>query len=740
MRNRLPGFLAIFTLGLPTFLAVNASAAEVKITRISDPAAFEVSGGSGAQAWHIRYNLYGIGTPFPNGPGPTVLSAEGPESIAFFTHQNWLRRVDVEKGIVTGRWHFPEERIRHLAWKNDHLEVQVEGRLVGTFLKTIDFYPDKPQIPYWPSSFILSNSTPQLETYCCQTAVNTSQANQWRAEAENAVQRDPLTPWFRIQLAHIYKALGRPEAADLFRQAIRLDSEDYSELLRISATLDDDDLPELAREAFERGYAEYWKRGMDPRLNSALLNALILYTGPRRISETLRPELIDRRYRIAPWVEYAGYAWESYASFLESTGKSQEATLWRGRAMEARQNSLFIFSRTLMREYETIYALVPAAYLAAVLFIVALYLRYRPERRLHARAQQAGFIRRFSFFNVEYWSRSDRIAFFLIGVAGWLTLGAAGAITQIRVRVYSMPLSVGAGSLAGPVTTSYIEKNLPPSPERDLLLATGYQQEGQTDKAEQLYNGPVLGFAEGWNNRGALFQESGRTSEARAAFGQALSLDPNMPEARWNSEHKSVNFWTEMHQKYVPDRPMIAPPSREHFLRAVGLGSPYQLALQALGGPFTGYGIGERGDFGESRMLRFVIPRPFSVAFVLTLAQVIAAVLILLIVPYRDVTQPAFESQTLVEYVLPGTASQWRQFGGIVLLVWAALLLQWLTSRANIATFAFGGFPNIQRAFSVPVTSQPSDVFQSNAPYMLAGLVLLYVLNTVLILRSRRQP
>jgi hypothetical protein len=56
-----------------------------------------------------------------------------------------------------------------------------------------------------------------------------------------------------------------------------------------------------------------------------------------------------------------------------------------------------------------------------------------------------------------------------------------------------------------------------------------------------------------------------------------------------------------------------------------------------------------------------------------------------------------------------------------------------------VGTATFGGFPNIQRGFGVPAAPQPANVFQQNALYILAGLALLYVINAVLIRRSRRQ-
>jgi tetratricopeptide (TPR) repeat protein len=387
-------------------------------------------------------------------------------------------------------------------------------------------------------------------------------------------------------------------------------------------------------------------------------------------------------------------------------------------------------NRTVMRWYEAAFALVPAVHLAAVLFIVCLFLRYLPERRLQARAQQTGLARAFSLFNFEYWSRSDRVAFFMICIVSWLALGAAGAMTEALVHQASIPLSVGMGSFGGPATIWYFENRLADRPERDLLLAMAYQHEGENGKAEQLYR-KLSGFAESWNNLGVLFQASGKTAEARQAYEEAVRLDPNMPDARWNLEHKPNDFWTGMHQKYIPGRGMVAPPSREHFMTAFGVGSPIQFGLQALGGAFTGYAMLRANA-------RFVIPRPFEAAFILTLAEIAIGFLLLFVLPYRDVTQPAYGFHRVIEYLLPGISPQWRQWGGIVLVAWAAFLVQWIASLAGLGTAAFGGFPNIQRAFGVPSPDPPSNVFQLNAPYMVGGLVLLYAINAILIARARR--
>jgi len=134
----------------------------------SAPSGERISGGSGDRAWHIQYGTNGSGVRVAPGrlPGPGVLSLSGPGEIAFFTHDNWLRRIDVDKGMVTGRWHFPGVRITALTWKGDHIQVQVDDyRFAGeSFSRTIDFNPGNPQIPSWPTGSIAPASAADLST------------------------------------------------------------------------------------------------------------------------------------------------------------------------------------------------------------------------------------------------------------------------------------------------------------------------------------------------------------------------------------------------------------------------------------------------------------------------------------------------------------------------------------------------------------------------------------------------
>src|SRR5438552_5518584 len=263
--KRLPEFLAIAGIVLTVFLAVPAHAAEVQVRNVGRTL-IEVTGGSGGAAWHIQY-----GDALPSIRGPfKVLTAEGPGSTAYFSHASWLRRVDVEKGIVTGRWHFPCAYIANLQVKADGMEVEVETPSPSNelFRRIIKFDPVAPSIPFWlpgPQYFdvgMQEAGAPMVNSAGSSSFVEF--ARQRLPEVENAARRDPLSPWLLAELGRLYRAVGRSEADAMFAAAVKVEPADFTELLPLSVFLDNLNEPAAAGTAFERGYEDYWKRGNDP--------------------------------------------------------------------------------------------------------------------------------------------------------------------------------------------------------------------------------------------------------------------------------------------------------------------------------------------------------------------------------------------------------------------------------------------------------------------------------------------
>jgi tetratricopeptide (TPR) repeat protein len=527
----------------------------------------------------------------------------GQGNRAWFSHGGWLRLIDTEKGVVIGRWHFPGQ-IAGLTPEGTRVQVEteeqtgIEKQVLG---RKLELDPSAPQIPYWPTNNLWLYRVPQREAKLLppfwaptKGKVTAEEAKKLVPELEEDVRRDPLTPWFRVALAKALRDLGDPRATAVFGQAIETPATDFTELLPISGYLDSIAENELARAAFERGYQDFWQRGNDPRVLWALIYILVLYQRQRgggwgNPATPHGRESIERTYRVVPYGEAAELAWRVYADYLSAHGSTQEAQLWRARAADAEENGFASYFRSSgLAAVDPALLLALGSALAAVLYALVLYARYSPQSRLDlaSHKQATGISRVAAIFNAHYWSRQERIAFFTIVLVGWFSIGLVGQYVAAILRRASLPISAVAGTYAGPITIDCFEHHLPPTPERDLLLAIAYQQDGQLEKAERFYRN-LPQFAEGWNNLGVILKEAGKDQEARAAFEKALALDPKMAEAALNLGRPPSDFWTEQHQKYLPGRPMIAPPRGPEFDAALLGGSPARVYLKALAGPFS---------------------------------------------------------------------------------------------------------------------------------------------------------
>jgi len=164
------------------------------------------------------------------------------------------------------------------------------------------------------------------------------------------------------------------------------------------------------------------------------------------------------------------------------------------------------------------------------------------------------------------------------------------------------------------------------------LLAIAHQQSGELEQAERLYRS-LPDLSESWNNLGVILKNGGKDQEARQAFDRALQLDPGLAEAALNVGRPPAGLWTELHQQYLPGRPMMAPPRRTQVLRAyvgMSLGSLY---LRAWAGPFV------RGV----RLLDiFFLPAPLAAAaraaVIVTVVLLLLAIVLMFLIPSREVT------------------------------------------------------------------------------------------------------
>jgi tetratricopeptide (TPR) repeat protein len=748
-RRRLPVILAV---AVAVFWAVAAQAGpDGRLQRVSDMLV-EITG----PGWRLQFGL----DPFAELPlhEPILLPIGGDR--AYYSAGGWLRLIDTRKGQVLNRWHFPAD-ITRLAPVGEKLQVDVQDQrgYSQTFSRTLLFDPQAPVIPYWPPNWVrfyhfsraesrgpLDSSMALKATVVGNLVVRGDTlapevARRALPGIEEAVRRDPGTPWLRVWFAKLLRDAGDPRAAAEFLAAIRVPTTDFTELLPISAYLDHIGETEAAREAFDSGYRDFLEKKNDPRLVVMLIDRLFLFPSysHAKLSPAQLREAMERNYLVAPNCEGARYAWQIYAVSLEKAGDAEQARLWRARAKEASQYPPFFEIPQLYRVLDVCVLVMFSSVFAVLLHFLVLYFRYRPQSRLDSAARKRTGRRGFALFRLEYWSRRQRVAFLILILVAWYAVGLAGGITAGILKGAAAPLSMGAGSLAGPVNIDYLEDQLAATPQRDLLLALAYQQDGQKEKAERLYRG-LPQFAESWNNLGVLLKEEGRQQEARQAFERALQIAPDLAEAALNlgspaGAPRSTS--TELHQKYLPGRPMLAPPRGTTLLEALLGSSMARAYLRALAGPLGGWGwsLGGLGTFLSG------VSMGAGGAFIPVAALLFALVLVFLI-PSREVTQPAGRMHWIAETLFPGTSPWWHVFGGVALLTWVYLVVQLVAIvRIGTAYFVSGiAIPNLSRSYGVPEASM-REIYRLvlNPPWEWIYLapVVLFAVNLLIVLRGR---
>jgi tetratricopeptide (TPR) repeat protein len=727
---------------LATFLADPLSAGEARLNKVS-PTLMEITGGSGTNAWRI---------PFGTRPALQLktLLVNLPDDRAWFSHAGWLRLLDTKKGAAIGRWHFPGE-ITDLAPAGNRVEVTVEIN-EGTkrlYHYKVMFDSHAPQIHFYQTGYLFLVRTPNYEAgtgdrpWGPGVSLTAEVAREAIPELEEALRRDP-TASRRFHLAWTLKAAGDRRAAQMFLEAARTPGADFTELLPLSDTLERSGEVEAAREAFELGYRDFWQKGNDPRLVLALIARLVLYNTSwewDKFTPEHRMELVERLYRLAPNVEAAPFGWRLHADYFEKNGPPETARLWRARELDARDGTgLFFHPEVLLAADMGILAVVGAV-LAGLLYVVVLFRRYRPQRAFNvaARKRQPDTPRVMHFFGLEYWSRADRLGFLLIALTGWYAAGIVSVGTTGLLRFAAAPLGTANGSYAGPATKAYFER-LPATPERDLLLAIAHQHSREPADAERLYRS-VPQFAEAWNNLGVILKQAGKEPEARQAFEHSLQLNPNLAEAAYNLGRGTPSLWTELHEKYLPSQPMVAPPQHGRIVRAFLGGSPTGLLFNALAGPFGGrfreWRLAELFDVGPARTPTIVL------AALLTLA-VVGALSLVFLVPVREVSQAPGRGHIAWQVLFPGTAPVWRFFGGLVLVAWCyffwqAVLLAW---KGTPRLIGFLGMPNLKINFGVPgpwSDEVMKELVNPGWTWMAAAPLILFVVNFFLVWRARQR-
>jgi tetratricopeptide (TPR) repeat protein len=741
-RRALPALLAV----LAGLWALPARAVEVRLLRPT-PDRIEIVGPN----WVLRYGSI---------EHYQALLVMVSASRAYFSHGHWLRLIDTEKGVVIGRWRFPAT-ISEITQEKEGQRVRVTMlHNPGTkeFKLTEDFDPAAPEISYWPTEDMRLHRLPRVErgalapkTTKEARAAKSPEARAELAALEEAVRRDPLSPWLRVLLGQQLLDMNDPRAEQVLRDAVTAGPADFTELFPLYSHLYSLRMKGPARAALERGLRDFYARGHDPRLYVALLDRLVLGLYgivEMKPDEDERREIIENLYRIAPYIEAGELAWALHAEHFRQAGQTELADLWAARAQDAAEHSSHLLNIRYLARVDDLWVAVLASGAAIFIFVVAQLLRYRPQRRLDAAARKSqANSRQFVTWltaGCAYWSRRERLAFFVLVCAGWYATGTLVGREVTMLRYFGLPLGFASGSMAGPSSLWVIENRFPRTPaERDFLRAYSLQQSNQPQRAEPIYRS-VPQFAESWNNLGVILKNAGKEDEAKKAFARALELDPSLYEANFNLGRPVNNFWVEQHQKYLPGQPMIAAPRRDLLLRAFERGSNATRRLRALAGPFNEWGTWQQigSIFGRS-VPEDLLQTAVVLASLLHIPAMLLAIAALFVVASREVTQGPPRGFFLAELALPGLAPSWSLAGGVALAAWlgyvyaAVTTLKFQTARVFLSAL----LPSTSKNFAISEKFSEEMIHRLLGPgwmWILPPLMAIFALNLFLVFRQRR--
>ncbi len=590
----------------------------------------------------------------------------------------------------------------------------------------VTFDEDSPRVPAWGwnalllsrvagSEPVVGESLHYTDVVKCDTVKNRI------GEMEEMIRRDPLSPWFRFARAKFLAVCNDAQAHAAFADIFLVAHPDFHDFLLLAGELDGAGEPELASKAFEVGYANFLEQGFDPRMVYALISRLVLYRAPSQLARdranlpgwsAQQENEVERLYRLAPYVEGSRLAWEALAIHAPP----DQAAIWKRRAADA-QASAFMDRYPLMRLLDICLYVLAGGGLAVYLYIFLMYGFYwRRYRELEKQMGAKPWWRSLSWLALPYWSRSQRWGFLLLVLVVWIAGGLGTLLLEIESRVASAPVSMFSGTIADPASRAYLDK-LPFTTARDLLQAVALQQNGDNAPAESLYRS-LPQFPEAWNNLGVLLKNSGKDSEARQAFETALRLDPALHEAALNAGQPPADFWTEQYHK-IFSRPMLAPPSAAHVLRAFA-GPRRHMLLTVLKGPdpMMEEPILER-PADSLTLQRILIYMPLALAVVLVMSRP---------KPLPETTASPFK---LAECLLVGTSARWGWLGPLMLGVWTAMILILITRGTLVVEDI--AIPNWTRAFGLP-TAWFSGPPKLSAAWIYIPPAVLFLLNLVVVL------
>lgn len=598
--------------------------------------------------------------------------------FSYYAYQCYLVEVDPFAGRVRRRITFPG-RISELERREQSLVVMVELPFGKAFRREPFVYTpgstpptalpideDAIRAPMLDAHrivphFDIRGFTPEYKRTAAQMAIQ-------EGVYDLAFKVNPTNPWFMFDKGVVLRHLERfEEARAAFRAAIAVEGAPPFDYLRMSALLAK--LGEAAESdlAFERGYAEFVRAGLEPELIFSQRAFARYYAvespgfgGPTAHAEAVEAarragdldrviSLMERVWRLAPRCEQVGIGFAGLAELLQEHGRSAEAALWFARSREAARSEGPVGSRQGM------YA--SAACLAALaIILISIAAKYFPLQR-QALVPLGGWAaswrwpkERFSKSCLAYATRMEVAGVLLVAVAGFASayFVVRGEWTTLRLRI--LPEEFKTGSLGHPNVLSLFETDK--SPAGKLLYGIARQQAGQIEKAEEVYKS-LLGeepkiAAIAANNLGVMF-----VSQDEARFREALTKAPSLAEARYNVGEPVDSVRVSRWRKYKPEARLIALPDASILARAFS-----SVRIEGQDEPTP---TAEQANYRLFWALTWV-------------CLIVSALVALLSIPFllirQNVERPRYGAMGALAYVVPGTSARLAPVGGLMLVGW----------------------------------------------------------------------
>ena len=540
--------------------------------------------------------------------------------------------------------------------------------------------------------------------------------------------RDATNPFTLIFKGAAFERSGGYDAAlESYRRALQLNAP-FPVVIREAAMLESLRHPDLADVALQLAHSDWAGRGYDPGF-AVSQSAMLVWGDP--LGTARRLFQANDAVRGAAWLSFLrstmprfeghSRAYQEYAKWLDFQGRGGEAVDWQSFDHELSAGDPFALGEQGLR---TVSALALSAGLVLLFAYLALWfalaLKYAPAQRDDLApiggawgGWSRAFARRAAHMLALYHSIPEKLVLLTLLALGVGALGlwsyslrASSALSADALRTGTLGGSAYWSGWAGRQSVlggSYLD-------------ALASQLDGDTVSAEGRYR-VLSDEAEAVNNLGAIFAARDEIGAARAAYGRALTLNPDLSAAARNLGLSPAGYRVTFHNSIAPDSPMLAVPE------------PGDLAGLVVGSPIGEYSriVANPWSYLNGLPLRI---SALAMAVLSVFLLILAALGVLALVlprPRRSRTVAGSLAYNIAALLIPGAALADDVWGLMLLAPWAALLAVVAVSGANTSNLA----TDLLQPSSVLGLTSAGPVIDLPAitPWAVVGLALVYVIN-----------